>query len=76
MLAFTPSIRNPLRILNDIQNSEIGSYQHFHYRDELLNVLSLECFLKIEKARPPPSPELNESKTTTTEDPNFKNECW
>jgi hypothetical protein len=38
-LAFTPSVRNPAKMLHDLQHSEIGSY--FNNKDEILKVLPI-----------------------------------
>jgi len=45
----TPLSKNAREILNQLQNSEIGSYEHF----EMIfpPILPLELYLKLEKRR-------------------------
>ena len=44
-----PILRKPLDILFQLQNSEIGSYEHFEM--QLPNILPLDLYLKLEKRR-------------------------
>ena len=45
----SPKSRDPLDQLFDMQNSEIGSYEHF--QTNMPPVLSLDLYLKLEKSR-------------------------
>jgi hypothetical protein len=44
-----PISRNPREVLNQLQNSEIGSYEHFE--QHFPQVLPLETYLKLERRR-------------------------
>jgi len=44
-----PIDKDPREVLNQLQNSEIGSYQHFE--QHFLPVLPLETYLKLERRR-------------------------
>jgi len=44
-----PISRNPREVLNQLQNSEIGSYEHFE--QHFPPVLPLETYLKLERRR-------------------------
>ena len=47
----TPIARDPLAVLSLLQNSEIGTYEHFDHYTVITPVLPVEIYLEIEKQR-------------------------
>lgn len=45
----TPISKNPREVLNQLQNSEIGSYEHFEPNYPV--VLPLDLYLRLERRR-------------------------
>lgn len=61
---FTPIKKNSLELLNQLQNSDIGSYEHFETDLNSIAILPLEVYLELEKKRK--SKELDEQKQEET----------
>ena len=47
-LLFSPLKHDPFEVLNQLQNSDIGSYEHFDVDMNLLSVLQLDTYLEME----------------------------
>ena len=71
-----PLSKKALEVLNQLQNSEIGSYEHFEIN--FPSVLPLDLYLKLEKRRKESRDSDRRdslSNTSTTGDKNFLAEC-
>ena len=78
---FSPVKHDPFEMLNQLQNSDIGSYEHFQFDMNKLAILTINTYLEMEnywkkqeeyEENIPPSPDLSVSKSGKKKKPKRK----
>lgn len=71
---FTPIKKDSVEMLNQLQNSDIGSYDHFETDMNSIAILPLEVYLELEKQRKAKDPEENKSGSSSARDSKSKSD--